>query len=73
MTWDDWAIGLSEMAFSYDLKKNDWTNVPIGIRLEKLFHWGKNGTRIFIELEKNLQDDELSSATTFRLVFVPLL
>lgn len=70
---NNWSMGSSDMAFSYDLKSSVWTNVPIGIRLEKMFKWGKKGTRVFVDLEKNLQDDRISSGTTFRLVFVPLL
>lgn len=66
-------MGTSDMAFAYDFKSSAWINVPIGIRLEKMFDWGKKGTRVFIDIEKNLQDDEISTGNTFRLVFVPLL
>ena len=69
----NWSMGSSDMTFSYDLKSSVWTNVPIGIRLEKMFDWGKKGTRVFIDIEKNLQDDQVSVGNTFRLVVVPLL
>ena len=68
-----WALGLSDMSFSYDFKSNKWTNVPLGLRLEKMFNWGKNGTRVFIDLEHNFKDKEISTGTTVRLFVVPLL
>lgn len=70
---NNWAIGVSDMAFSYDFKTSQWTNVPIGIRLEKMMDWGKKGTRVFVDLEHNVKDSEISAGTTIRLVVVPLL
>jgi len=61
------------MSFSYDFKSNKWTNVPLGLRVEKMFGWGKNGTQIFIDLEHNFKDNEISAGTTVRLFVVPLL
>ena len=70
---NNWALGSSDMSFSYDFKSNKWTNVPLGLRVEKMFDWGKNGTRIFIDLEHNFKDNEISAGTTVRLFVVPLL
>ena len=70
----NWAIGRSDMGFSYDLKAGTWSNVPLGVRIEKMFTaWGKKGTRVFIDVEKNLRDDQISTGTTVRLFVVPLL
>jgi hypothetical protein len=68
-----WAIGASDMGFSYDLNTNKWTNVPLGVRIEKMFGWGKNGTRVFVDLEYNFMDNGISTGTTIRLFVVPLL
>jgi hypothetical protein len=70
---NNWAIGGSDMAFSYDLKNRTWTNVPVGIRLEKMLGWGKKGTRVFVDVEQNLKDNQTSPGTTLRLFVVPLL
>ena len=69
---NNWAIGGSDMSFSCDLKSSRWTNVPVGIRLEKLFSWGKNGTRVFVDVEHNVQDSRVSAGTTVRFFVVPL-
>ena len=70
---DNWAIGVSDMSFSYDFKTSQWTNVPVGVRLEKMFNWGRKGTRVFVDVEYNLKDSEISPGTTIRIVFVPLI
>jgi len=70
---NQWAIGASDMGFSYDLNTNKWTNVPLGIRIEKMFDWGKKGTRVFVDLEYNFMDNGISTGSTIRLFVVPLL
>ncbi|MFZ0613034.1 MAG: hypothetical protein WAM73_12405 [Desulfobacterales bacterium] len=38
---DKWSIGTSEMNITYDWEKNDWTALPLGVKLAKLVKFGK--------------------------------
>jgi hypothetical protein len=69
---NNWSIGTSDMGFSYNLKTSKWTNVPLGVRVEKMFDWGKKGTRVFLDVEHNFRDDQISVGNTVRLFIVPL-
>jgi hypothetical protein len=67
-----WAVGVSEMNFAYDFEGGKWTNLPIGLSVEKLIHFGSQPVRTFVQLEYNLKDDPLSPEWVVRFNFAPL-
>lgn len=70
---DGWSVQLSDMNFNYDLKRDRWTSVPLGGRIEKLITIGKLPARVYLEYEHNFKDDDVAPKNTLRLAFVPLL
>ena len=70
---DGWSVQLSDMNFNYDLKRDRWTSVPLGGRIEKLITIGKLPARLYLEYEHNFKDDDVAPKNTIRLAFVPLL
>ena len=70
---DGWSVQLSDMNFNYDLKRDRWTSVPLGGRIEKLITIGKLPARLYFEYEHNFIDDDVASKNTIRIAFVPLL
>jgi hypothetical protein len=56
-----WSIGVSEMNITYDWEKNDWSNLPVGIKLAKMHKFGKLPVQFNGQYEYNFADDELGS------------
>lgn len=70
---DGWSVQLSDMNFNYDLKRDRWNSVPLGVRIEKLITIGNLPARLYVEYEHNFKDDDVAPANTIRIAFVPLL
>jgi hypothetical protein len=49
-----WSIGTSTMSFTYDWVRNAWTEVPIGLRIDKAFRNALRPIDAYAEFEKNL-------------------
>ncbi len=70
---DGWSIQNSEMVFNYDLKRDRWTSLPLGLRVEKLIIFGKLPARVYVDVEHNFADKDVAPENIVRLAFVPLL
>jgi hypothetical protein len=68
-----WSAGLSELSYTYNFRQNRWADVPVGGRIEKLIRIGNQPTRVFVDVEYNLRNDDIAPKWTFRLAFVPLI
>jgi hypothetical protein len=62
----DWSIGLSTMAVTYDWVGNEWTEVPVGLRVAKRFSGGLGPLEASLEMEQNLADARGAPAWTIR-------
>jgi hypothetical protein len=49
-----WSVGTSTMSFTYDWVRNAWTDVPIGLRVDKAFRNVPRPIDAYVEFEKNL-------------------
>lgn len=54
---DKWSIGLSEMNIIYDWEKRAWSNLPLGLKVNKLVRLGTLPTMFSGSYEYNFQDD----------------
>ena len=68
-----WSAGLSEVSYTYNLRQGRWADVPVGGRIEKLIRIGNQPTRVFVDVEYNLRNDDIAPKWTLRLAFVPLI
>jgi hypothetical protein len=49
-----WTIGTSTMSFTYDWVRNEWTGLPVGVRIDKAFQNELHPLDAYLEIEKNL-------------------
>ena len=61
-----WSIGLSTMAITYDWVRNQWTEVPVGLRVTKRFSGGLSPLQASLEVEQNLADARGAPSWTIR-------
>lgn len=59
-----WSIGASEMNFIYDWEKSAWTNLPLGLKVNKLVKFSKMPILFSGAYEYNFQDDYVSTEWT---------
>lgn len=62
-----WSIGTSEMNITYDWDQNDWTALPLGIKLSKLHKFDKLPVQFSGSYETNFADDYISPKWTLNL------
>ena len=69
---DRWSIGSSEMNLTYDWEKNEWTQLPFGIKLAKLVKFGPMPVQFSGAYEYNFADNEVAAEWTvnFTLKFL---
>ena len=69
---DKWSIGTSEMNITYDYKQNDWTVLPLGIKLAKLVKLGDLPVQCSGACEYNFAKDYVAPEWTvnFTLKFL---
>ena len=61
---DKWSIGASEMNVTYDWDKNDWTALPLGVKLSKLTKFDKLPVQFSGAYEYNFADDYVAPKRT---------
>ena len=61
-----WSIGLSSMTITYDWVRNEWTEVPVGMRVAKRFSGGLDPLEASVEMEQNLADVRGAPGWTIR-------
>jgi hypothetical protein len=61
-----WSIGLSSMTITYDWVRNEWTEVPVGMRVAKRFSGGLRPLEASVEMEQNLADVKGAPGWTIR-------
>jgi hypothetical protein len=61
-----WSIGLSTMTITYDWVHNEWTEVPVGMRVAKRFNGGLSPLEASLEMEQNLADVKGAPGWTIR-------
>jgi len=68
-----WSVGVSEMNVTYDWDKDDWVNLPLGVKVSKLLKLGTQPVQLSGSYEYNFQDDyvapEWSVNFTLKLLF----
>ena len=63
------AVGTSEMTASYDWEANQWTSLPLGVKLSRLHRFGKLPVQFSLHYEHNFADDTPASPkNTFRFI-----
>ena len=62
----DWSVGLSSMTVTYDWVRNDWTEVPVGLRVAKRLSGALRPLEASLEMEQNLADVKGAPAWTIR-------
>lgn len=53
---DKWSIGTSEMNLVYDWEQDDWTALPLGMKLAKLVKFGALPVQFVGSYEYNFAD-----------------
>ncbi|MGC2633046.1 MAG: hypothetical protein WA215_02420 [Candidatus Cybelea sp.] len=61
-----WSIGLSSMTITYDWVRNEWTEVPVGVRVAKQFNGALSPLEASVEMEQNLADAKGAPGWTIR-------
>ncbi len=64
---DGWTVGTSSMDFTYDWIINRWTDVPVGVAIERDFRGGFARIGAIFEIEDNLAKARGSGRETLRL------
>jgi hypothetical protein len=62
---DKWSVGTSEMNLVYDWDRDDWTALPLGVKLAKLVKFGQLPVQFAGSYEHNFADDYVAPEWTF--------
>jgi len=62
-----WSIGTSEMNLVYDWEQDDWTALPVGMKLAKLVKFGALPVQFVGSYEYNFADDYVTPEWTLNL------
>jgi len=62
---DKWSVGNSEMNLTYDWERDDWTALPLGVKLAKLVKIGGLPVQFAGSYEHNFVDDYVAPEWTF--------
>jgi len=62
---DKWSVGTSEMNLVYDWERDDWTALPLGVKLAKLVKFGQLPVQFVGSYEHNFADDYAAPAWKF--------
>ena len=62
-----WSIGASEMNITYDWEQNDWTALPLGMKLAKLMKFDTLPVQLSTAYEHNFADDYTAPEWTVNL------
>jgi hypothetical protein len=61
-----WSVGLSSMTLTYDWVRNEWTEVPVGMQVDKRFSETLRPLEASFEMEQNLADVKDAPGWTIR-------
>lgn len=61
-----WAVGVSEMTFSYDYHAGRWSSLPLGVSLSKLVKFGKLPVQFSLQYEHDFADEPRDPEDTVR-------
>lgn len=64
---DGWAVGTSEMNITWDWQQDDWTSLPLGVKLNKLVRFDGHPVQFFLSYEHNFADDHPVPADLFSI------
>jgi hypothetical protein len=62
---DKWSVGTSEMTLVYDWERDDWTALPLGVKLAKLVKFGQLPVQFVGSYEHNFADEYVAPEWTF--------
>lgn len=68
-----WSLEMSEMMFNYDFNFDEWSTLPLGVRIGRLTKFGKLPVRFYGDVECNFADSGVAPIRTLHFAFVPLL
>jgi hypothetical protein len=64
---DKWSVGIGESEFRYDWNDDTWTQVPLGIQLDRILDVHGQKLHFFINPQYNFQRDSSDSGWTLFL------
>lgn len=64
---DGWSVGASDMTFVYDWDANEFTSLPLGVKVSKLTKLGKVPFQVQLSYEHNFYDDRVGPEDTIGL------
>ena len=62
-----WSVGASDMTFVYDWDGNEFTSIPLGVKVSKLLKVGGRPWQVQASYEHNFYDDRVGPEATFGL------
>jgi hypothetical protein len=65
-----WYTGLPDDLWTYDFEESEFTSIPLGARLGKVFHIGKQPLNGFLQSWYNAADPGAEYAIKFNLTFL---
>lgn len=70
---DGWSVGSSDMTFVYDWDADEFTSLPLGVKVSKLTKLGQVPFQIQLSYEHNFYDNRVGPEDTIGLTFKVLL
>jgi hypothetical protein len=64
---DVWSVGIGESEFRYDWNDDNWTQIPLGVEVDRIFDIHGQKLQIFINPQYNFQRDSSNSGWTLFL------
>ena len=64
---DEWSIGIGESEFRYDWNSDRWSQLPLGIELDKIVDLRGQKMQLFVNPQYNFARDESNSGWTLYL------
>lgn len=68
-----WSVGTSDMTFVYDWEANEFTSLPLGVKVSKLTKLGSVPFQWQLSYERNFYDDRVGPEDTIGLTLKVLL
>lgn len=70
---NEWSAGTSDMTIAYDWEENEFTSLPLGVKVSKLTKLGSVPFQVQLSYERNFYDDRIGPKDTLGLTFKVLL
>jgi hypothetical protein len=68
-----WSLGFSEMQITYDWVDDRWSNIPLGVGINKLQKFGALPVQFSLQYEHNFADDRITASDIARFTVKFLL